>query len=82
MGYIHDLQAYLSSNYGYTIELDLIKYKSLQQPEITIPKEQAEAMRKNNPTMKNVPDVVADGDTLLSRLDSMNKCRHLSYTKE
>lgn len=82
MGYIHDLQAYLSSYYGYTIELDLIKYKFLQQPEITIPKEQVDAMRKNNPTMKNVPDVVVDGDTLLSRLDSVSKSRHLTYTKE
>lgn len=79
---LHILQGYLLSRYGCTILFDRVRYKFLQQPEITIPKELVDAMRKNNPTMKNVPDVVADGDTLLSRLVSMNKCRHLSYTKE
>ena len=80
--YLHEVQAVLLSAYGLETVFDTERYKYLQQPEIAIPKEQVDALRKKNPTMKNVPDVVADGDTLLSRLDSMNKCRHLSYTKE
>jgi hypothetical protein len=82
MEYIHNMQAYLLSHYGYTIVFDIEKYKFLQQPEIVIPNEIVDELMKYNPTMKNVPDAIVDGDTLVKRLDSVSKSRHLTYTKE
>ena len=79
---LHELQSYLMSRYGCITEFDIEQYKYLQQPEIVIPNEIVAELMKHNPTMKNVPDAIVNGDTLVKRLDSVNKSRHLTYTKE